>query len=179
MLNKTDTIACTNKSTLMKNRIPLLSLIGLTVILVFLPNTLAAQNTKADPIESNMFNNAIYGSVGNGGLYFTATAYYERMLKRNTQESKITTFVKAGFGGAAYWGGQSQYILGQFGILTGAKKHHLEVSAGFLKPFDNKLGSFPLSGSIGYRMQKPNSHFIFRTGLGWPEALNIGCGLSF
>jgi len=33
--------------------------------------------------------------------------------------------------------------------------------------------------SIGYRMQKPNGHFIFRTGVGWPEALYIDLGVSF
>ena len=59
------------------------------------------------------------------------------------------------------------------------EKHHLEVSAGLVKSLDKYYDIFPLSGSIGYRMQKPNGHFIFRTGVGWPEALYIDLGVSF
>ena len=162
----------------MEKKIPILSLIGLTIISVFISYTIAAQDVKPDSIESNMYSNAIYGNVGSGGLWFTATAYYERMFQRNAQTSKISTFIKAGYGGAAYWEDESQYILGQFGILTGVRKHHLEVSAGLVKFLDD-YDPFPLAGSIGYRIQKPGGHFIFRTGVGWPESLYIGLGLSF
>ena len=162
----------------MREIINITSLKGLIIILVLISNTLVAQDVKPDSIESKMYSNAIYGNVGFGGLYLTATAYYERMFQKNAQKSKISTFVKAGYGGAAFWGGQSQYILGQFGILTGIRNHHLELSAGLVKFLDDYISS-PLSGSIGYRMQKPGGHFIFRTGVGWPEALYIGLGVSF
>ena len=74
-----------------------------------------------------MFSNAIYGIVGIsmeliGESWFTATAYYERMFQGNAPKSKISTFVKAGIGGAAAWEESYGYILGQFGILTGIKK---------------------------------------------------------
>lgn len=36
-----------------------------------------------------------------------------------------------------------------------------------------------LSGSVGYRRQAPNSHFVFRAGIGWPEALYVGWGYAF
>ena len=101
------------------------------------------------------------------------------MLRRNATISKITPFVKAGYGGAAYWEGESSYILGQFGILTGVNAHHFEASAGLLKSFDEHYDMFPLCGVIGYRIQKPGGHFIFRTGVGWPEALYVGLGVSF
>ena len=142
-------------------------------------NTITAQEIKQDSVKSKMLNNAIYGNVGLGGLYGTATGYYERMFHKNAQKSIIATFVKVGYGGAAYWEGSSSYILGQFGILTGVKKHHLEVSAGLVKGFGEDFDFFPLSGSIGYRIQKPDGHFIFRTGVGWPEALYFGLGVSF
>lgn len=163
----------------MKNKKTIFSIKGLAIILLLISNTIAAQNAKSDLKESKMFNNAIYGSVGIGGLYFTATAYYERMFQRNVQKSKIATFVKLGYGGAAYWGGESPYVLGQFGILTGVRKHHMEVSAGLVHSPDDSYVSSPLSGSIGYRFQKPDGHFIFRTGVGWPEALYVGLGVSF
>ena len=162
----------------MKNKTTIFSLKGLVFILLLVSNTISAQTEKPNSIETKMFNNAIYGNVGFGGLYFSATAYYERMFQRNAQKSKISTFVKAGYGGAAYWEGESTYILGQFGILTGVRKNHLEVSAGLVKFLDDYFSS-PLSGSIGYRFQKPGGHFIFRTGVGWPEALYVGLGVSF
>ncbi|MBK8292066.1 MAG: hypothetical protein IPK96_15185 [Flammeovirgaceae bacterium] len=111
--------------------------------------------------------------VGNA---FTATAYYERMFQRNEQKSITATFVKAGYGGEHGWGYSIPYILGNFGFLTGATKHHLEVSGGFVKSLNEYYDLFPLSVSIGYRKQKPNGHFIFRTGLGWPEGLYFGLG---
>lgn len=168
----------------MKNYSPIFNLICLIIILLMISNTIKAQNAKPDSVELKMFNNAIYGSVGIsleliGESLFTGTAYYERMFRRNERKSNISTFVKAGFGGAAGWEDLNPYILGQFGILTGANKHHLEVSGGFVKSFSEYWDLFPLSGSIGYRIQKPDGHFIFRTGLAWPEALYFGLGKSF
>ena len=167
----------------MKNKTTIFNLKNLSIILLLISNTVAAQDVKPNSNESKMFNNAIYGSIGIsmellGESWFTGTAYYERMFQRNTQKSNISTFVKAGFGSAAGWEYTSSYILGHFGILTGIKKHHLEVSGGFVKSLDD-YDIFPLSGSIGYRIQKPNSHFIFRTGVSWPEALYVGLGVSF
>jgi len=168
----------------MKNKTPILSLKGLPIILLFISNAIAAQDVKPDSIESKMFNNAIYGSIGInmeilGEAWFTATAYYERMFRKNVQKSKISTFLKAGLGNTAYWEDASSYIMAQFGLLTGAKKHHLEASAGLVKSFDKDYDIFPLSATIGYRIQKPQGHFIFRTGVGWPETLYFGLGLSF
>jgi len=167
----------------MKNIKTVFSIKGLVIILLLISNNLAAQEVKPDANESKMFNNAIYGSIGIsmellGESWFTGTAYYERMFQKNAQTSNISTFVKAGYGSAAGWEYTSPYILGQFGILTGVKKHHLEVSGGFVKSLDD-YDIFPLSGSIGYRIQKPDGHFIFRTGVGWPEALYFGLGVSF
>jgi hypothetical protein len=165
----------------MKTNLKLLK--RLSVVLVLISSTVTAQTVKPDSIESKMFNNAIYGSIGIsleliGESWFTGTAYYERMFQKNAHKSNISTFVKVGYGGMVYWEGSDSYILGQYGIITGVKKHHLEASAGFVKLLD-EYDIFPLSGSIGYRFQKPKGHFIFRTGVGWPEALYFGLGVSF
>lgn len=157
---------------------------GFVVILFMISNILAAQNKKSDSVENKMFNNAIYGNIGIsmeliGESWFTGTTYYERMFQGNSKESNISTFVKAGFGGAAGWEYSTPYILGQFGILTGVKKHHFEASGGLVKSLNEDYNIFPLSGSIGYRIQKPKGHFVFRTGVGWPEALYFGLGVSF
>jgi hypothetical protein len=121
--------------------------------------------------------NAIYGNVGIGGLYLTATGYYERII---TQNNKISSFVKAGVGGYALWGIGGQYILAQYGILTGAKKHHLELGVGPNYFLNGDLqGELPFTATLGWRIQKPRGKFIFRMGGSWPEAVYIGIGASF
>ena len=38
---------------------------------------------KENPQEKIVNKNAIYGSIGSGGLYFSATGYYERIITQN------------------------------------------------------------------------------------------------
>lgn len=169
---------------IMKKRMSVLSLYGVVAFSLLLSIASSAQSVKPDSIESKMFNNAIYGSIGFnmeiiGDAWLTGNVYYERMFQRNAQKSKVSTFLKAGLGSMAYWEGTSSYVIAQYGVLTGIEKHHLEASGGFVFSLDKDYDIFPLSGSVGYRMQKPTGHFIFRTGVGWPEALYIGIGASF
>ncbi|MGJ8661126.1 MAG: hypothetical protein ACSHXL_03745 [Bacteroidota bacterium] len=42
----------------------------------------------------------------------------------------------------------------------------------------NSKRIFP-SVSVGYRSQKPQKNYVFRTGIGWPEAIYVGWGFSF
>lgn len=123
--------------------------------------------------------NAIYGNVGSGGLYFTATGYYERLLKQNMWERHISSFVKIGFGGETHWLGKGTYFLAQYGLLLGGKTHHLEMGLGpsyFIPGYFE--GIFP-SATVGWRIQKPGGSFIFRMGASVPEAIYLGVGVSF
>ena len=104
-------------------------------------------------LASSLAYNAIYGSVGMIGVYYYhAGIYYERMFQKNSPKSKIATFVKVGYGGAVSWEASNQFFSGQYGILTGIKKHHVEGSLGLAANFgedgDNMLGT-PLTGSVG------------------------------
>ena len=97
-----------------------------------------------------------------------------------TQNSKISSFVKIGTGGYALWGIGGQYILAQYGILIGAKKHHLELGAGpnyFIS--GDLVGELPFTTTLGWRIQKSGGNFIFRMGASLPEAVYIGLGVSF
>lgn len=144
------------------------------VICIIAISTFSQKETEED-VGFN--KNAIYANVGSGLLYFTATGYYERML---TQNSKISSFVKVGAGGYALWGVGGQFILAQYGILTGAKTHHLELGVGPSYFINGDMqGALPFSGTIGWRIQKPGGNFIFRMGASWPEAVYVGLGFSF
>lgn len=146
----------------------------ITLLLLFSASYSYAQEENAQGAGLN--KNAIYGSVGIAGLYFTATGYYERIL---TQGGGISSFLRAGVGGYATWGDGGEYVLGQLGILTGRKAHHFEAGAGVYAALSGDLqGTLPLTASLGYRIQKPGGNFIFRTGASWPEAVYVGIGFA-
>ena len=97
---------------------------------------------------------------------------------------KICSFVKVGTGLFGGWNTDGAYSYAKFGILTGAKKHHLEIGIGASVKFpsfgysDDPLG-YPFAGNIGWRIQQPNKRFIFRLGIGLPETLYTGVGFAF
>lgn len=149
-------------------------LLIITTILLYSVSSVYGQNGNTR--ETGFNKNAIYGNIGIGGLYFTATGYYERII---TQKNKIASFIKVGTGGYALWGVGGQFILAQCGILTGRKKHHLELGAGPNYIINGDLqGDLPLSATIGWRIQKPGGNFIFRMGASLPEAFYVGIGFS-
>ena len=168
----------------MKKHIPQFHFISFTILLVFIVNTLSAQDTKTGLVKPSLNSNAIFGDIGInlevvGDAWFTGTVFYERMFKLKANKTDISTFARVGFGGMAYWGGDATFAIAQVGILTGAKNNHLEASLGVTSLLNESYKIFPISTSIGYRRQKPGGHFIFRTGVAWPEALYIGIGTSF
>ena len=149
----------------------------LITITILLSSTRIVYSQKKSIKDAGFYKNAIYGNVGIGGLYLTATGYYERMM---TQNSKFLSFVKVGFGGYSTWGDEGNYILGQFGVLSGANKHHLELGAGPRYVINRGMqGYLPFAATIGWRIQESGGNFIFRMGVAWPEAVYIGFGFSF
>jgi hypothetical protein len=151
------------------------------ISLLFFSNSGVAQDLKTDLVEPKMYNNSLNISVGPGGIfifYLPAAVYYERMFQGELFGPKIASIFDAGLGVETHWGGGGRFYMGRYGVLVGAKKHHLEVKAGLVY-FTGDLQGLNPSFSVGYRSQKRLSHFIFRTGIGWPEAIYVGWGVSF
>lgn len=153
-----------------------LLLLGAFLCLCSLTNV-SAQGKNYDRVLLN--KNAIYGTIGSLGFYFTATGYYERILKQQMWNKPISSFVKAGFGAEAHWLGKGTYVLAQYGLLVGRKAHHLEVGVGpsyFIPGYFQ--GFFP-SATLGWRVQKPGGYFNYRMGISVPEAIYMGIGVAF
>lgn len=148
-------------------------------IYLLLSNSTIAQTLKKENPTPALYKNAIYGSMGCAGWYFSASGFYERLLKSDFNEDYISTFFKVGYGGCEFWEGSSEYYIAQYGMLTGTGKRHLELSGGVVVFNDFSSQLILPSATIGYRRQKPNSHYIFRTGVSWPEAIYVGWGFSF
>lgn len=131
-----------------------------------------SQDSHTDlPKEPN--ENAIYTSVG---LVFIA-ANYERLLFTPKEKRFFTSYwVQFGYGiWGEPFGGAGNYYRTSVNAMTGAKKGHLELSIGMLAPIDNvrhasESRNFFPSTVVGYRYQKSDGNFIFRTGVGIPYA---------
>ncbi len=140
------------------------------------------QATPGDSIKPKMLNNSINLSIGPGGilaLYVPAGIFYERMFQGERFLPKLTKFVDVGVGAAAYWEGESAFVFSRYGILTGHKKYHLEATLGAVGYLNGDIVGVLPAASIGMRRQKPNSHYVFRTGVGIPEAIYVSWGVSF
>lgn len=122
--------------------------------------------------------NTFHGGLGFGGLIVTATLNYERMVTQHLDKKVSATFVKVGFGTYGSIDGSGQYLIPQYGFLTGSKANHLEVSVGPNFTLNGDL-NLPVSANVGYRRQKPGKPFLIRTGVALPEAIYFGMGLSF
>lgn len=155
----------------------------ITIVLLIVFNSLVTgQEEKIDSLKIKLNKNSINLSLGPGGilaLFLPAHVSYERLIQGKVFGSRNSTIVDFGVGGAAHWEGASPFIISRFGILTGSGRRHFEAKAGICYFWAGDLQGLLPSFSVGYRKQKPGSHFIFRTGVGFPDALYVSWGVSF
>ena len=158
----------------------------LVFFFICLLNNLSAQiqsryNVNDDSVQIISQKNLFYGGIGSVLLYSPAYVYYERQLKEGFLKSKFSSFVTVGTGAAAHWEGASQYVALRFGLLLGENKHHLETSFGtsYFYHGDMQDAIVPISFTVGYRKMIPGQHYVFRTGVGWPESIYVSWGLRF
>ena len=164
----------------LKLKIRLRSVLILCNLLLAL--TAFGQGTPSDSIMPKMLNNSINLSIGPGGIvafYVPAGIFYERMFQGERFLPNLTKFVDVGVGAVGYWEGESAFVFSRYGILTGHKKYHLEATLGAVGYLNGDIVGVLPAASIGMRRQKPNSHYVFRTGVGIPEAIYVSWGVSF
>lgn len=122
--------------------------------------------------------NTIHGSVGTLLIGFTANIFYDRILSESENESKFSTFVRFGYQENILLFSQGRAFILERGILTGRNFGHFESALGvaYLQSENDVIRP---AFSVGFRGQKANGNFIFRTGIGFPELLYFGIGLGF
>lgn len=153
-------------------------LIVLAIIFVSVSKSLFAQELpESTPIPFR--SNIVHGGLGFAGLIATATINYERIVTQHFDKFITATYAKVGYGAYASWGDDGQYLFLQYGILTGKKASHFEVSAGPNFTIRGDDLNLPVAFGLGYRLQKPGKPFMLRTGIAFPETLYFGMGLSF
>lgn len=156
-----------------------------------------------DITETFPYKNSFYGTVGFGGIYAIANANYERIVSVSDEKNFRLISIRMAYGRYALWtDGGPVYLLTLNGIW-GKRNNHFEGALGVVVLFDKSSydigvsnANYPYPGydvepgrldytmflpaaSIGYRFQKPDGKFIFRAGIGWPEALYVSFGFAF
>jgi len=150
--------------------------------LFFCKSNLVAQlNTSSDKGNINMH----FGTIA---VYNTFSIGYELPdILKKSQKHTIRALIRLGIWNAnlVHYNNGTQGAVG-FSYIFGSKKHHFEHSSEFVMHFDKGLKGQPIVyiGSlyrpfIGYRFEAENSPLIFRIGIGWKEALQIGFGYKF
>jgi hypothetical protein len=154
---------------------------SLVIFLLFISlSPIYSQQDSIKQTEIIYRKNVLHGSFGTLGIGYSASIFYDRILYESQNESKFTTFLRVGYQGNIFIlsNGGNAYIL-EGGMLTGKNSSHFEGALGvtyFTLDFDYRvLPAF----SIGYRRQKPNGSFMFRTGIGNPEWVYFGLGFAF
>ena len=173
-------------------------LVLLALLVVF---SLSAYGQLEQTNQDKVPKNVVQLSAGFGGVIGAYNANYERQLVQFEGNSLIGLWGKVGLGAyGILFGPSGPYQHLSLGLLTGKKLSHFELSFGGARMFDKngfehnqdisdfhkepapeKSSYVSLSpvGSIGYRYQNPTGNIIFRTGLGYPEAVFIGLGAAF
>ena len=161
-------------------------LIGLTASL-----SSYGQQTEIDTVKVGLRKNVVHGTLG---IYLLANVNYERML--GTSKDRGSSFwLRGGYGVYQTWGEEGTHYLIELTTLFFPGSSHLEASVGFVSMFaksgyesDLSMGvpqaksvyrDNSIAGVIGYRFQKPTGHFVFRTGIGFPEVFYTSFGFSF
>ena len=178
----------------------MLKKIQLLLFIAFTIYPCYGQNSGDNPQEV-INKNALQVSAGFSGFRGAYHVGYERLIIAFEENSLIGLWAKGGLGG---WGviysvgGPYQHL--SLGILTGKKNGHFELNFGGARMYnktglehDTTIGDYLLEpkpkkddyvqlspiGAIGYRYQKPSGNFLFRCGIGYPEAIYIGFGVGF
>ena len=141
-------------------------------------NTIRAQQDSIKESQNLYKKNTFHGSVGTLLIGFTANIFYDRILSENGNGKKFSTFVRFGYQENVILFSQGRAFILEGGMLTGRNFGHFESALGvaYLQSENDVIRP---AFSVGFRGQKPNGSFMFRTGIGFPELLYFGIGLGF
>lgn len=150
-----------------------------------------AQESQKDTLSISLKKNVVHGTIG---AYAMWNVNYERMIGRS--ENKLVSYwLRTGYGLYETWGSSGTNFLIEFTTLFWPGSSHLEASIGFTSlfnktgyDFDLKNGVAPekssyrdssVAGAFGYRFQKSDGNFLFRSGIGYPETFYLSFGFLF
>lgn len=138
----------------------------------------AQSNPKPDRGNINLHTGTLL-------LYSTVSIGYESLdLAKKSARHSLRPLLRIGVWNARIASNNVgvQCAVG-FSYVLGSKSHHFEHSSEFVSHFDKGLQGQQIvyiaslyRPFVGYRYDSQSKPFIFRIGIGWKEALQIGIG---
>lgn len=127
---------------------------------------------------------AIYGNVG-FLLGPNISINYEQILRPFKRNENNLLYYRGGIGYMTQYFGEYVYLAAQLGMITAAhKNHHFDLAGGiFLNQsiddrfLENTL--IPITITVAYRYQWPDSNGYFKIGGGLLEGFQISGGVRF
>ena len=167
----------------MSRKINKMKFLLIVLIAFFIFQTLAVCQTNTDESSSSDFKkNVVYGTVG----VFPAIANinYERQIIHPVKDPLSSINLRIGYGISADMSGSEKLCLLSSNFIFGSGSSHFETDIGAAYRFnivrdnyDKECGITPII-DLGYRFQKKNGHFVFRTGIGWPDFIHVSLGFA-
>ena len=148
-----------------------------------------SQENKSDISSIGLKKNVIYGTLGVDieDTYVTFLGNYEHMIFELPNSFFQSFWIRIGAGPWAAFdaNGGTNYV-STLSAVMGKRSAHLEIGSGVLFTYDSGTKMFHplvndrhLAGNLGFRFQRPGGHFVFRTGIGWPEFMYLSLGFCF
>ena len=158
-----------------------LTKIAFTFYLIFLlGNSMNSQTTSSDNNIKLLKKNIFHVSLAPDVAYNAVHVFYDRIIY---EKNNIAVFARVGYGG---WHTllvtRGTIAVGQGGILIGSQNGRFEaaIGLGYMKQteYSSEHNKTVPAINIGYRSQKRDKHFVFRTGIGYPEGIYAGFGYA-
>ena len=148
---------------------------------MFTIHSATGQSSEPQQESGKLSKNVIYGTAGFFPIWGVININYERMLGHSSEKFVKSLWYRVGGGYWGTWGAEGPHFVSTLTALTGSKNNHLELSLGIAILNDNYYHDNSLypAGNIGYRFQKSDGHFVFRTGVSFPETTYLSLGISF
>ena len=147
---------------------------------LFIPIICSGQDNNTIPVD--LKKNALYFTAGIWPMYTTFMASYERSILQPPKSFISSIGLKISAAYSFVWTAESgMNYSSNFFALLGRNSNLLELGAGILyAPWtsNENYELFPCF-NLSYRYHNSHKPFIFRAGLGWPEAAHLSIGFSF
>tara|TARA_B100000989_G_C19509400_1_gene458181 strand:- start:1346 stop:1837 length:492 start_codon:yes stop_codon:yes gene_type:complete len=159
----------------------------LVFVLILAASNITFSQSKKMSSKNNLNGNNISLNLGSALIINGIGLKYERLIPR--KKVYYTLMGGVHFNRINFFGVEDHLtIYFSNGLITGINKQkHFEASFGL--GLDQSIGYLHSTGfryiefapifNIGYRFQVPDESYVFRSGIGFPELIYLGFGMSF
>ena len=158
----------------------------LVFVLISAASNITFSQSENTDLKNSLNCNNISLNIGSALIVNGIGLKYERLIPR--KKVYYTLMGGVHFNRINFFGVEDHLtVYFSNGLITGInKRKHFEASLGlgldmyrYLHSTGFRYVEFAPIFNIGYRFQVPDESYVFRSGIGYPELIYLGFGLSF